>query len=121
LARKQELASAVVTRFHGAAAAHAAAERFARVVRRGEAPEDVPAHTLLLRDAREVGLLGTLRELGLCSSASEARRLVEQGGVSINGQRITDPTARLGAGEHLLRIGRRRWLRLRIEAPPGAG
>jgi tyrosyl-tRNA synthetase len=120
LARKQELASALVKRFHGASAAQAAAERFARVVQRGEAPEDVPAHTVSLGDSGSVGLVGVLRDLGLCSSSSEARRLVEQGGVSVNGERITDPAARLAAGEYLLRVGRRRWLRLSIESPPGA-
>jgi tyrosyl-tRNA synthetase len=57
-----------------------------------------------------------LRAAGLASSTSEGRRLVEQGGVSLDGERVADPTLTLAAGRTaLIQVGKRRFARVTLE------
>ena len=114
LAVKQELARRIVERFHGGEAAVAAAAHFQRVVQRGEAPEEIPECVLAAGDGGERGLLEALRRAFALASNAEARRLVQQGAVQVDGARVTDAGARLGAGTHLLRAGKRRYARVHI-------
>jgi tyrosyl-tRNA synthetase len=115
-ALKQALAQRLVERFHGAEAADRAAAHFRRVVQKREIPEDVPEARVLPQQDGRAGLLDVMREtLGVASNA-EARRLVLQGAVEIDGRRVEDPGIRLGAGSYLLRAGRRRFARVRIAA-----
>jgi tyrosyl-tRNA synthetase len=51
----------------------------------------------------------------LASSGSEARRLIAQGGVSVEGERVADPNARLTPGVHLLKVGKRKFTRLTVK------
>jgi tyrosyl-tRNA synthetase len=113
-ALKQSLAERLVERFHGPEAARQAAVHFRRVVRQREVPENLPeAHIAPQSDGR-AGLLDVMREtLGVASNA-EARRLVLQGAVELDGRRVEDPGVRLGEGSYLLRAGRRRFTRVRI-------
>ncbi len=111
---KQELARRLVERFHGERAAERAAAHFRRVVREGGTPDDLPEREVPLGSDGEIGLLELLERLGLVESRSEARRLVAQGAVQIDGERVSDPTRRLGPGVHLLRAGRRRFARARL-------
>jgi len=110
LEAKLALARFIVARSHGEEAAAAAEEHFARVVRRGEAPEEVPEHALPAGDP--VHLPAVLADaFGL--STSEARRLIGQGGVKLNGVVLSDldvPRERLVGA--LLRAGKRRFVRL---------
>jgi tyrosyl-tRNA synthetase len=107
---KLALARFVVARSHGEAAASAAEVHFTRVVRRGEAPEDVPEHPLAAGDP--VHLPALLRDLfGL--STSEARRLIAQGGVRVDGDAVTAldmPRSSLAGA--LVQAGKRRFARL---------
>src|SRR6267142_671038 len=85
---KSELAKEIVARYHGPEAARAAEEQFELVHKRREVPEDVEERVV----SREAGadavpLAKTLAQLGLAASGSEARRLIAQGGVSIDGDR----------------------------------
>jgi len=110
LEAKLELARFVVTRSHGAEAARRAEEHFTRVVREGRAPEDVPEVTLPADDD-PVHLPRVLsRELGM--TTSQARRLIDQGGVRLDGEPVTEldlPTERLRGA--LLQAGKRRFMR----------
>jgi tyrosyl-tRNA synthetase len=109
---KLELARFIVTRSHGEDAARAAEEHFTRVVREGLAPEDVPE--VPLPNGDPVHLPALLVELGI-RSTSEARRLIAQGGVRVNGEAITDldvPRATLEGG--LVQAGKRRFARLTV-------
>lgn len=115
LAFKHALAERLVTRFFGEAAAAAAAREFRDVIQRRQLPTDVREHVVALGDRSEMGLLSLLRTLGLVASNSEARRLVEQGGVQVDGRRIDDPNARLGAGRYLIRVGRRHHARVVLD------
>jgi tyrosyl-tRNA synthetase len=107
---KLALARFIVERSHGEEAARAAQEHFDRVVRRHEAPEDVPAHSLPAGDPVHLpALLADAFDL----STSEGRRLIGQGGVKLDGEPVGDldlPRARLAGA--VLQAGKRRFVRL---------
>jgi tyrosyl-tRNA synthetase len=108
---KLALARGIVERYHGADAAAAAEQHFARVVREGEAPEEVPEVTLPASDP--VHLPALLADGIGVGSTSEARRLLAQGAVRLNGEVVTEldvPRATLEGG--LLQVGKRRFARL---------
>jgi tyrosyl-tRNA synthetase len=112
---KLALATWIVTRSHGAEAATRAREHFRRVVQLHEVPEDIPVVSLAAEDVQDgdvyvPGLL--VRRLGIAST-SEARRLIEQGGVRIDGvplRKLTMPVGELAG--HVLQAGKRRFLRI---------
>jgi tyrosyl-tRNA synthetase len=112
LEAKLRLARFIVERSHGQDAARAADEHFTRVVREGRAPEDVPELSLPSDDP--VHLPALLVELGV-PSTSEARRLIAQGGVRVNGEAVTEldlPRATLAGA--LVQAGKRRYARLTV-------
>jgi len=113
-ALKHAMAARLVTRFHDAAAADAARAHFEQVVQRHETPDQV-REVEVGAGAEGPGLLDLLRaELGVASN-SEARRLVAQGAVQIDGQRVEDATLRLRpGGTYLLKAGKRRFARIRV-------
>jgi tyrosyl-tRNA synthetase len=107
---KLALARWMVARSHGEEAARAAEEHFARVVQRGEAPEDVPEHSLPGDDP--VHLPALLAD-AFTLSTSEARRLIAQGGVKLDGDVVSEldlPRTRLDGA--VLQAGKRRFVRL---------
>jgi len=110
LAAKLELARFIVRRAHGEAGVAAAEEHFTRVVRRHEAPEDVPEGTLPCGDPIHLPAV-LVEQLGV-GSTSEARRLIGQGGVKLDGEVVTEldvPRASLEGAT--LQAGKRRFLR----------
>jgi tyrosyl-tRNA synthetase len=111
LTAKLALARFIVGRAHGEDAARAAEEHFTRVVREGQAPEEVPE--VALPEGDPVHLPAVLTDgLGV-SSTSEARRLIAQGGVKLDGEPVTEldlPRSRLEG--RLLQAGKRRFARL---------
>jgi tyrosyl-tRNA synthetase len=113
-ALKQTLARRLVERFHGEEAASRAVAHFRRVVQQRDFPEDVPEARVTPQQDGRAGLLDVMRATLGVSSNAEARRLVLQGAVELDGQRIEDPGLRLAAGSYLLRAGRRRFTRVRI-------
>lgn len=117
LAFKHELAIRIVTRFHGEEAARAAREHFQRVVQRKEVPDDVPESRLPLEMGRGRGLLEILEALGLAQSRSDARRLISQRAVSVDGRRVDDAALILDAGSYLIQVGKRRFARLVLGDP----
>ncbi len=112
---KSELAKEIVARYHGADAARLAEEQFELVHRRREVPEEVEERGIA-RDpgAEAVPLAKTLAQLGLAASGSEARRLIAQGGVSVEGERVADPNAKLSPGVYLLKVGKRKFIRVTV-------
>ncbi len=110
-AAKKAMAEALVARHHGARAARDACEEFERVFRDRGLPGEIPDHPIDLASEWSAGSL--VREVfGL--SGAEARRLVEQGGVTLDGARLDDPlaTVKIRGGE-VLRAGKRKFARLR--------
>src|SRR3954447_22071404 len=111
LEAKLELARFIVRRAHGAGAARAAEEHFTRVVREGRAPEDVPEVALPSGDP--VHLPKALLDWGLVGSTSEARRLVAQGAVKVDGTTATDlDVPRVDLAGKVVQAGKRRFARV---------
>jgi tyrosyl-tRNA synthetase len=109
---KQELARRLVADYHGEAAAHTAEAGFTKVFSAGGVPDDVPDYRLA--GARTLTKL--LAETGLAPSNAEARRLIEQGAVSVDGARAAEPFQELGprAEPFLLKVGKRRFARIHL-------
>ena len=109
---KLALARFVVARSHGEEAARRAEEHFTRVVREGQPPEDVP-EVVLSVDGGNVHLPAVLVDHLGVASTSEARRLIGQGGVKIDGEPVTEldvPARRLDGV--LVQAGKRRFARV---------
>jgi len=114
LALKQTLASRLVERFHGASVAREAEGHFRWVVQKREVPEEVPEISVALGPQGDAGLLDVMRKAFGIRSNGEARRLVTQKAVWKDGELVTDPTCRLGAGTFLLRAGKRRYAKVEL-------
>ena len=113
---KMKLGEEVVTVFHDAEAAEKAAGHFQRVFRDRQAPAEAPVRTILRGPARKLTAL--LVELNLVPSKSEAERLIKQGGVEIDSERVDDFRKDIDltqSGEFLLRAGKKKFLRVVVE------
>ena len=116
-AEKRRLAAAVVDLYHGPGAGRAAEEAFDRVFKQHDIPDEVPEVSLpadLVRDGR-IWVPKALVAAGLASSNAEARRAVEQGGVRLDGEPLTDPDEELSVDAlvgGVLQLGRRRFARI---------
>lgn len=113
---KMQLAQEVISGFHGVDAARKAADNFHRVFRDRQAPEDAAVHTLPRSAPKR--LVALLAELKLTPSKSEAIRLIEQGGVEIDGIRVDDPRKEMDLSKpasFLLRAGKKKFLRIVVE------
>jgi tyrosyl-tRNA synthetase len=115
---KRLLARTVVDLYHGAGAGTAAEAEFDRVFKAHAAPTKVPEYVIPpeeLRDGRiEVARLLTLA--GLAASNREGRRKIQEGGVYLDDERVTEPGLEVAPSEvdgRLLRLGRRSWMRIR--------
>lgn len=113
---KMRLAQEVIAGFHGAEAARKAAENFQRVFRDRQAPVESEVHRISRGPAKR--LVALLAELKLAPSKSEAIRLIEQGGVEIDGVRVDDSRKDIDLSkpvEFLLRAGKKKFLRIIVE------
>ena len=114
---KIDLAKRIVADFHSPAAAEEAAAEFVRVFSAKEAPEIVDEKKIA-RSSEKIRLSKLLARLSLASSVSEANRLIEQGGVEIDGMRATNAQADFdlaAGGEFMIRVGKRKFLKLKVE------
>lgn len=113
---KKRLAFSLVERFHGLAAAEAAAAHFDKQFSKrqlSEVAEPLPLNAAEMEVVELVEAAERVRGAGKRHSRSEIRRLLEQGGVTLDGRRLTDPRARVKAQEgQILRVGKRMALRL---------
>jgi tyrosyl-tRNA synthetase len=106
---KKRLARTIVTEYHGAPAATRAEEYFESKHQRRE----VPANAQVYRIAEELWICELMKQLQFTPSTSEARRLVSQGAVRVDGRTITDVNFRFVPGEHkVLEVGKRRVARI---------
>ena len=111
---KFELATEIVARFHDEAAAEAAKAGFIARFRQGALPEDMPELTLAAEDGK-LGIAHLLKGAGLVSSTSEAFRLIRQGAVRIDGERVEDRALKIDAGStSVYQVGRRRFARVSL-------
>ncbi len=111
---KALLARQLVARFHGAEAAGRAEQHFDRIFRQREAPEHLEVQEITAPDAEGAEIIEIMVTASFASSRSEARRLVAQGGVRVDRERVSEPAARVRPGEYLLQVGKRRFARIRV-------
>jgi tyrosyl-tRNA synthetase len=102
------LAKEITTRFHSAAAAEAAEADFNHRAR-GGIPDEIPSVAL---NGAPFGIAALLKAANLVPSSSEASRMIEQGGVRIDGAVISDRGLKLGAGSFVLQVGKRKFARV---------
>ncbi len=114
MALKHELAHKIVSRLHGVGRADDARENFRRVVQRKEQPINIPVLDIRRSGRGEIKLLEVLVEANLAPSRNEARRLVDQGAVSIDGARASDPASVLARSGALIQVGKRRFVRVQF-------
>ena len=111
---KQQLARELTARFHDSEAAQRAAANFDKVFKQHELPEDLPEITLPAAD-EAVWLPRLLVQAGLVKGTGEARRMISQQAVSVNGEKVAEVEATVAAaGEVLLKVGKRRFCRVRF-------
>ena len=111
---KFELAEEIVTRFHDARAATAARADFVARFQKRATPDDLKTREVTIAAAR-VPLAVLLRVASLTASSSEARRMIRQGAVRVDGAKVEDADLEVEAGgEHVYQVGRRRFQRIRV-------
>ena len=107
------LGKAIVAQFHGEPAGEAAAAEFEKVFAQGQLPEDMPEVSMPQGPVTIKNLLMTAR---LVEAGGEAKRLCGQGGVKIDGEKVTQPNAEITPRDGMIvQVGKRRFARLRVE------
>ncbi len=95
-------------------AADNAEKEFDKIFIKKEVPEDIPEYKFE-KPGAAINILDLITTVNLAGSKGEARRLVNQGGVSIDGDKITDITATINiTGEQILKVGKRKFIKLKI-------
>jgi tyrosyl-tRNA synthetase len=109
---KVMLAREIVTRFHSAAAADAAEQDFINRSK-GGVPDDIAEHTIA---GAPLAIGNLLKQAGLVPSTSEAMRMIEQGGVRLDGAVVSDKALKVAAGTVVVQVGKRKFARVMLVA-----
>lgn len=110
---KRRLARELVKLYHSDDAARAAQEEFDRIFVKKDLPDEVP-EMMIATDNGSIGIVDLLTSTKLVSSKGEARRMIEQGAVSINGVRVPDEKAVVTVqGEVVVKVGKRKFMRVK--------
>ena len=109
---KDNLAKLIIRDFHDDAAAEDAAAHFEQVFARKEVPDEMP--DIRVTKGEEILLAKFISDNGLAASGGEARRLIKQGGVTLDGDKVSDPAAKVAftAEETILKVGKRKFARI---------
>lgn len=111
---KATFAKEIVARFHGHQAAERAEADFQARFRQGQVPDEMPEHVLAL-EREELALTQILKTTGLTASTSEAMRMIDQGGVRVDGERVSDRSLALRrGGPFVLQVGKRKFARVTL-------
>ena len=105
------LAKEIIARFHSQADADAAEQEFINRFQKGAIPDEMPEFTF----EGEIGLANLLKEAGLVSSTSEANRMVQQGGVKIDGEKVEDAKLIIKASTAVYQVGKRKFARVTVK------
>jgi len=108
---KARLAREIAALYHSAAAAQDAEEEFNRIFREKELPDEIEEKTF----GKNATITNILTTAGMAPSNREARRLITGGGVYIDSSRVDSPELALPPGEHIMKVGKRRFLRIIIQ------
>lgn len=107
---KMLLAKTIVELYHGAAAAEAAEQEFVRVFQERDLPSEIEELSI---DESEVWLPQLLNTAGMVSSNSEGKRMIQQGSVRVNGEKVTEENCTL-QNDDVLQVGKRKYRRIRL-------
>ena len=111
---KVTFAQEIVTRFHDRAAAGQALADFESRFKQGEIPEDM-AEVTLASGGEAMPIVQMLKQAGLTASTSEAMRMIEQGGVKLDGEKVSDKALKLSTGgPFVIQVGKRKFARVRL-------
>jgi tyrosyl-tRNA synthetase len=111
---KVRFAQEIVARFHDQAAAVRALETFEARFKQGLLPEDLPEQTVQTPPAG-YPIANLLKDVGLTASTSESNRMIQQGGVKIDGEKLEDTKALILSGHsHILQVGKRKFARVTL-------
>lgn len=110
---KRKLAKTIVKMYHSENAAIEAEAEFDKIFIRKEVPDEIP-EIILNKGETEIGILELLVKVNFASSKGEARRLVVQGGVTIDGNKVDDISANITLNKELiLKVGKRKFIKLK--------
>lgn len=110
---KMLLATTIVRMYHGEEAAEKAKQHFISVFQQGEIPDDIPI--VEWQEDRQVSIVDLLTTLDLLSSKSEARRMIQNGGIRINGEKVNDIQLIVTITDNLIvQVGKRKFVKLKI-------
>ncbi len=111
---KKSLGREIVARYHGTSAAFTAEENFVGRFRDNRIPDDMD-HVALSIEGGKALLCKILAETGLVKSNSEGRRAIQQGGVKVNGDKVSDENLELNSGvQYILQVGKRRFVKVSL-------
>jgi tyrosyl-tRNA synthetase len=111
---KFELAGELVERFHDAGAAEAAKQEFIARFQKGAMPDEI-AEVTVTGTGEQLPIAFVIKQAGLTSSTSDAMRMIKQGAVRIDGERLSDPSIKFARGsQFVLQVGKRRFARVTI-------
>lgn len=109
---KRRLARELVALYHTRDAARAAEEEFDRIFVRKDVPDEIPEVTLSVANG-SISIISLLTETKMVASKNEARRMIDQGGVSVNGERINDQNAIISLENSLIvKVGKRKFVKV---------
>lgn len=112
---KVEFAQEIVERFHSREAAVQAYEQFVARFKQHQMPDDMAEVTLTIDAAAQIPIANLLKDAGLTSSTSDALRMIKQGAVKMDGERVTDRALMIEAGSnHIYQVGKRRFARVKL-------
>ncbi|MGD8783690.1 MAG: tyrosine--tRNA ligase [Thioalkalispiraceae bacterium] len=111
---KFKLAEEIIERFHDKAAAQKAMENFIARFQKGAMPEDIPEATVAATEG-QIPIANLLKQANLVNSTSDAMRMIKQGAVKIDGDRIEDPKLQIKIGTcHVYQVGKRRFAKVTV-------
>ena len=112
---KIKFAEEIITRYHGEAAAKRATENFIARFQKGAMPDDIAEVTLTV-ESEGLSIANLLKEAGLVASTSDGLRMIKQGAVKIDGEKVVDKTLKIAKGtEHIYQVGKRRFAKVSCE------
>lgn len=114
---KLEFAKEIVTRFHDATAGENAVQNFINRFSKGQLPDEIPECDITLSKEQEsISLVHLLKQVGLVSSTAEAIRMVQQGGVRIDGEKVSDTHLQISPQtKHVYQVGKRKISKIKIK------
>lgn len=110
---KEQLAVDIVTQYHGKEKAYEALQEFTAVFVNGALPDDTPEFTCNYGETSKPPAF--LTDSNLCTSRSEAKRLIKQGSLTVNDKRYHDVELPLEPGNYIIKLGKKRFLRLQVQ------